>query len=359
MIHINRIFKSFGHGKAAAEVLHGISLDIQDGEIFGIIGYSGAGKSTLLRCINMLERPDSGSVCMDGQELTGLSEKRLQAVRQETGMIFQHFNLLSSANVFDNVASPLRLLHAAKDEVTSRVTELLELVGLSELAKAYPHQLSGGQKQRVGIARAQANHPKVLLCDEATSALDPETTDSILDLLLDINRRLGLTIVFVTHEMHVIQKMCDRAAVMEHGRIIEQGTVLELFTHPRTHTAKRFIRTIVDTRLPDRLLRELKETGGCYRIVRIGFVGTSVVQPWISELTAKFRIQPNILYGNILEIKNTLCGNMVIQFNGPRESVLSVLDFLKDKGMDIEEIFSDWSGQQADADEALVKVSNG
>lgn len=267
MIALNDVSKTFFRDKSRVEALKNVTLEIGRGEIFGVIGYSGAGKSTLLRCMNMLEQPTSGTVTVNGVKLTELPEKELQKSRRKIGMIFQHFNLLSSSTVFSNVAAPLRLVHTPRAEIDQKVFELLELVGLTEQAQAYPAQLSGGQKQRVGIARALANEPEILLCDEATSALDPETTDSILDLLLAINQRLNLTIVFVTHEMHVVQKICDRVAIMEHGEVIEQGKVLDLFTRPQTPTAKKFIGTIVDTRVPDKIFNLLQQEIGFFQLV--------------------------------------------------------------------------------------------
>ncbi|GAB6932242.1 methionine ABC transporter ATP-binding protein [Calditerricola satsumensis] len=241
MIKLQGIRKTFSTGGKTVEVLKGIDLSVQKGEVFGLIGRSGAGKSTLLRIINLLERPSAGRVVVDGVELTALSERELRRARQRIGMVFQHFHLLWSRTVRENIALPLEIAGVPKREIRQRVDELVELVGLTERADAYPAQLSGGQKQRVGIARALANRPHVLLCDEATSALDPETTDQILDLLRSINRRFGLTVVLVTHEMDVIQAVCDRVAVMEGGRIVEVGPVAEVVARPQTETARRFL----------------------------------------------------------------------------------------------------------------------
>lgn len=243
MINLKGITKVYGKGSNAATALSGLNLSIEKGEIFGVIGHSGAGKSTLIRCINLLERPTEGEVWVDGVELTSLNQGQLQEQRRKIGMIFQHFNLLSSATVYDNIAFPLRLAGTSRTAIDTKVKDLLALVGLEEHTDKYPSQLSGGQKQRVGIARALASDPDVLLCDEATSALDPQTTDSILKLLLDINKRFHLTIVLITHEMHVIQSICDRVAVIHGGGIVEQGKVTEVFLKPQHEVTRDFIRS--------------------------------------------------------------------------------------------------------------------
>ncbi|MBP1764224.1 MAG: Sulfate-transporting ATPase, partial [Firmicutes bacterium] len=244
MIELKEIKKEYHGASGSIHALKGIDLGVKAGEIYGIIGKSGAGKSTLIRCINMLEKPSSGNVVVDGEDITLLSERQLRETRKKIGMIFQHFNLISSRTVYDNVAFPLELAGKSKQEIEAEVLPLLELVGLSDRMNRYPAELSGGQKQRVAIARALANHPKVLLCDEATSALDPQTTRSILELLKDINRKFQLTIVLITHEMQVIKEICDRVAVIEGGLIIEQGAVVEVFTRPQSATTRDFIRTI-------------------------------------------------------------------------------------------------------------------
>ena len=244
MIKLSNITKVFQQGNRTIQALNNVSLHVPAGQIYGVIGASGAGKSTLIRCVNLLERPTEGSVLVDGQELTTLSESELTKARRQIGMIFQHFNLLSSRTVFGNVALPLELDNTPKDEVKRRVTELLSLVGLGDKHDSYPSNLSGGQKQRVAIARALASNPKVLLCDEATSALDPATTRSILELLKDINRRLGLTILLITHEMDVVKRICDCVAVISNGELIEQDTVSEVFSHPKTPLAQQFQQTL-------------------------------------------------------------------------------------------------------------------
>lgn len=243
MIKLSNITKVFQQGNRSIQALNNVSLHVPAGQIYGVIGASGAGKSTLIRCVNLLERPTEGSVQVDGQELTALSEKELTRARRQIGMIFQHFNLLASRTVFGNVALPLELDNTPQAEIKRRVTELLDLVGLGDKHDSYPANLSGGQKQRVAIARALASNPKVLLCDEATSALDPATTRSILELLKDINRRLGLTILLITHEMDVVKRICDCVAVISNGQLIEQDTVSEVFSHPKTPLAQQFIQS--------------------------------------------------------------------------------------------------------------------
>ena len=268
MIRVRQLRKVYdGTGNQGVTALENVNLDIGRGDVFGIIGPSGAGKSTLLRCINMLEKPSSGSIYIDDTEITGLTKRDLRAVRRQVGMVFQHFNLLSSRTVYRNIAFPMEISGTPKTEIDKRVQELLDLVGLQDKARAYPSQLSGGQKQRVGIARALANRPKVLLCDEATSALDPRTTRSVLELLKSINKQFGITILMVTHEMQVIKQVCNRVAVIENGRVVEQGSVQDLFTRPGTEITKGLLAGmdiagfIADTPKQRRDLEGLKSRG--------------------------------------------------------------------------------------------------
>ncbi|HHF6122636.1 TPA: methionine ABC transporter ATP-binding protein, partial [Haemophilus influenzae] len=254
MIKLNNITKIFELPNKKLTALDNVSLNIEKGQICGVIGASGAGKSTLIRCVNLLEKPTSGSVIVDGVELTKLSDRELVLARRQIGMIFQHFNLLSSRTVFENVALPLELESESKAKIQEKITAFLDLVGLSEKRDAYPSNLSGGQKQRVAIARALASDPKVLLCDEATSALDPATTQSILQLLKEINRTLGITILLITHEMEVVKQICDQVAVIDQGRLVEQGTVGEIFANPKTELAQEFIRSTFHISLPDEYL---------------------------------------------------------------------------------------------------------
>lgn len=337
LISVRNLEKVYGSGTNAVHAIKNANFEIEKGEIFGVIGFSGAGKSSLIRCINLLERPSSGEVVINGTDLTKLSSGELRKARRKIGMIFQHFNLLSSATVFDNVAAPLKLNKAPKEVIQRKVNELLEVVGLSKRAQAYPSQLSGGQKQRVAIARALANDPEILLCDEATSALDPQTTESILDLLLDINRKYNLTIMLITHEMHVVKKICDRVAVMEEGNIVEMGSVLEIFSSPRTATTKNFIRNIFDDQLPPGFLERVQHAPGS-RIVRLTFIGESTGHPVLAELTEKFHLRPNILIGNITQIKETTFGYLVISLSGEATVLDEALEHVVERGIRAEVI---------------------
>ena len=341
MIRLTGITKTYQGSSGQVEALKGIDLDIQAGEVFGIIGKSGAGKSTLIRCINMLEKPSTGTVDVDGQELTAMNEETLRAMRKKMGMIFQHFNLLSSRTVYDNVAFPLELLGKSAAEIAAEVLPLLELVGLTDKKDQYPAQLSGGQKQRVGIARALANKPKVLLCDEATSALDPQTTKSILDLLKSINSKLNLTIVLITHEMQVIKEICDRVAVIEGGLIIEQGPVLDIFTKPQSATTREFIRAIVNHDLPD--VFQDTDFSPTTRpdnnlVLRISFIGNAAEEPIIAGMIRRFNVDTSILYGNIDHIQTTLFGTLIIELSGEQDNIQNALSYLKAKDLGIEVI---------------------
>jgi D-methionine transport system ATP-binding protein len=334
MIQISGLKKIYGDGPQAVRALENINLQVRKGEIFGIIGLSGAGKSTLIRCINMLERPTAGTVTVDDKEVTTMNERQLRAARQEIGMIFQHFNLLSARTVFDNIAFPLEIAGIDKASITKRVTELLTLVGLADKADIYPAQLSGGQKQRVGIARALANNPKVLLCDEATSALDPQTTKSILELIKDIKEKLSLTVVLITHEMHVIKEICDTVAVIEHGCIIEQGPVLQIFTQPKQLTTREFISAVIHHEVPDSLKNHMPEG----LLVRIFFIGNSAGEPIISTLVRRFNVDANILYGNIDHIQSTPFGTLLVELTGEDPLIQAALNYLKTRDLNVEVI---------------------
>jgi D-methionine transport system ATP-binding protein len=341
MIELHGIEKEYRGSAGPIRALRGVDLRVKAGEIYGIIGLSGAGKSTLIRCINMLEKPTAGRVAVDGEEMTALSESQLREARKKIGMIFQHFNLISCRTVFDNVAFPLELAGKSRAEIAAEVSPLLELVGLTDRRNQYPAQLSGGQKQRVAIARALANRPKVLLCDEATSALDPQTTRSILELLKDINRKLKLTIVLITHEMQVIKEICDRVAVIEDGAIIEQGTVIDLFIRPRTATTREFVRTIISHDLPPILadfdFSPVPRDGGSL-MLRLTFLGGSAEEPVIARLIRKFNVDVNILFGNIDTIQDTLFGTLVVELVGEQTAINSALNYLQAHELGIEVI---------------------
>lgn len=337
MIKLVELKKSYQVGSEQIPALLGINLTVEKGEIFGIIGHSGAGKSTLVRCINLLETPTSGSVYIDGAELTAFDGKKLQKARRNIGMIFQHFNLLTSATVADNIAFPLNLAKRTKAEINRRVAEMISLVGLEGQENKYPAQLSGGQKQRVGIARALANNPGVLLCDEATSALDPQTTNSILALLLDINRKLGITIVLITHEMHVIRTICDRVAVIDGGHIVEQGKVTEVFLKPQHPTTKEFVEQVADSfELQEAVDHE--KAAGKRTIVRITFLGEQTYQPVLFECLQETGTPFNILQGTISKMKDTPYGQMVVELNGSEAGANRTIDILRSRGLEVEVI---------------------
>ncbi len=336
MIVIDNVTKTYEQDHHKVEAVKNVNLHIQKGEIFGIIGFSGAGKSSLLRCINYLEQPSSGIVRIQDVDLASLNESQLRETRRKMGMIFQHFNLLMSSTVYENVATPLQLTRTPKKVIDQKVKELLELVGLQDKADAYPAQLSGGQKQRVAIARALANDPEILLSDEATSALDPQTTDSILDLLLTINQKYNITIVLITHEMHVIKKICDRVAVMENGEVIEQGSVLELFAKSKHPTTRNFIKSIFDVTLPDKLALKIKVDKQTGKVLRLSFIGDAATEPILSILTTKYPLQPNILFGNITQIKETTFGNLIIKISGDQETMEHGIQFLLSQGVEVE-----------------------
>ena len=336
MIEFKQAVKTFQLGKREVTAVKDVSLSVAQGEIFGIIGFSGAGKSTLLRLVNMLERPTTGSIQVQGVDLATLSQKDLRKLRRRIGMIFQNFNLFTSRTVAGNVAYPLKLGGVAKKEVTERVAELLDFVGLSDKANDYPEQLSGGQKQRVGIARALATSPDILICDEATSALDPDTTADILRLLKKVNKELGITILLITHEMHVIQEICDRVAVMEDGEVIESGSVFDTFTNPQHPTTRRLIQSVQQDRPSNELLKEWRAKGG-KKLYRVIFKGEVAGDPVLSRLTQKFGVNFNIVYGSIRELQEKFFGNLLVSFDGDEESVSLLIASLKES-VEIEEV---------------------
>jgi len=337
---LSKVYSTRDGGQIQA--LEDINLDIPDGEVFGIIGLSGAGKSTLIRCINLLERPTTGRVIVDGQDLTVLPEKELRRARRQIGMIFQHFNLLSSRTVAGNVAFPLEIAGVPRTTARRRVDELLAMVGLAEKAEVYPAELSGGQKQRVGIARALASEPRLLLCDEPTSALDPQTTASILELLREINKKLGLTVIIITHEMQVIKEICDRVAVIDRARIVETGSVLDIFTAPRTKTAREFVKSVLNTTIPEEVRHSRRPAeNGASLLVRISFIGQSAGQPVISTMIRQYGIHANILFGKIDHIKNTPFGTLTLELLGTEEDIRAAVDFLRGQQLSIEVLNKD------------------
>jgi D-methionine transport system ATP-binding protein len=338
MITLSHITKHFTLGSQTIAALTDVSLHVDAGQIYGVIGASGAGKSTLIRCVNLLERPTSGSVMVDGQDLTTLSERQLIRARRQIGMIFQHFNLLSSRTVSGNIALPLELESLSQTDIKNRVAELLALVGLEDKADAYPANLSGGQKQRVAIARALASNPKVLLCDEATSALDPATTRSILALLKDINRRLGLTILIITHEMDVVKRICDQVAVISQGELIEQDTVSEIFSHPKTPLAQQFIRSTLHLDIPEDYLQRMTPApaAGKIPILQLEFTGQSVDAPLLSEAARRFNVNNNIISAQMDYAGGVKFGIMLTEMAGDEENSRNAIAFLQQQNVKVE-----------------------
>lgn len=342
MIEIQNLKKEYLSKHARHIALKDVNLSIKDGEIFGIIGKSGAGKSTLIRCINLLEQPTEGHIFINDEDITKLSQDKLRKARQKIGMIFQHFNLLSSRTVFDNIAFPLELQHASKAKIHTKVNELLSLVGLEQKAQAYPDELSGGQKQRVAIARALACDPIALLCDEATSALDPETTDQILQLLKELNHKLNLTIVLITHEMDVIRKICDQVAIIDDGLIQETGTVTELFLNPKTAIAKSFTEKSMHLNLTDEIKDKLHKdpyaAPHLTPVIKMTFLGDSITTPVIAELNSKFKVTCNIIQANIERIQAQSVGVTICHMLGEKEHWEKALSFLHQQQIKIEVI---------------------
>lgn len=338
MIEINRVNKVFYQGTKEIHALRDINLTIEQGTIFGVIGSSGAGKSTLIRCVNLLERPTSGHVIVDGIDLTQLSNQELTQARRKIGMIFQHFNLLSSRTVFDNIALPLELAGTSKAGIKAKVDELLELVGLADKSETYPSNLSGGQKQRVAIARALASDPKVLLCDEATSALDPATTQSILTLLKEINRKLELTILLITHEMDVVKSICSEVAIIGDGELVEKGPVGDIFAHPKTELARDFIRSTLDLSIPEDYRARMVETriANSYPLIRLEFTGASVDAPLISQVAREFNIDISILSSDMDYAGGVKFGLMLAEFFGTEQAAEQAINFLRDHKVNVE-----------------------
>lgn len=340
MIELINVNKTYRNQQGSTIALHEINLHVKPGEIFGVIGPSGAGKSTLIRCINLLERPTHGKVIVDQQDLMHLSKTELRQARHKIGMIFQHFNLLASRTVFENIALPLELLHQNKSVINEKVTALLQLVNLQDKQNFYPAQLSGGQKQRVAIARALASEPKVLLCDEATSALDPQTTHAILQLLKNINEKLGITILLITHEMHVVKEICHRLAIIEHGKIIEEADVFKFFSDPKSAIAKEFVRTALKQHLPDNLQKRIlpEKIPGALPLLQISFVGRAANEPFIAHLIQELKIDLNILQANIESIRDEILGTMLVEATADEDKIQQGIAYLRANNISVEEI---------------------
>lgn len=338
MIILNEITKNYSNEHRDVHALKNINLTVNRGEIYGIIGKSGAGKSTLIRCVNLLEKPTSGQVIIDNQDLTLLSDKALREARHNIGMIFQHFNLLSSRTVFDNIALPLELVGMSRKQIIDTINPLLELTGLTDKKNNYPSQLSGGQKQRVAIARALASKPKILLSDEATSALDPETTNTILELLKNIRDTLNLTILLITHEMSVIKTVCDRVGILYDGELIEENEVGEFFSHPKTEIAKTFISSSALQPLPAAIAQHVLafEQLNTHPVWRLWFLESTATQPIISQLINRFKLRINILQANVEYIKKHPMGIMIIALDGEKENLKTGMEYLQQLSVQIE-----------------------
>ena len=341
VIELNDIDVIFHDDERVVTAVKDVTVDVAKGEIFGIVGYSGAGKSTLVRTINLLQRPTTGTVIVNGQNLMELSARDLRNARKKIGMIFQHFNLMESRTIFENVAFPLKGSGLNKHEVAEKVAELLSLVGLKEKTDSYPSQLSGGQKQRVAIARALANDPDVLLCDDATSALDPKTTSSILDLLRELNVKLGLTIVIITHEMSVVKDLCHKVAVMEDGRILEHGPILDIFTQPQEQLTKEFIDTATHFDQEMATVLQHPETQQLNRdgiLARLSYVGVGTTQPLIATLVKKFDVTVNIIYGHVEILQNTPVGNLLVALSGDADKIQQGMAYLREQGVTVSSV---------------------
>ena len=341
MICLENVSKTFLSKSGKTEAVRNVSLRIETGEIFGIIGFSGAGKSTLVRCMNLLEVPTQGKITVDGRNLSKMSGKELRNARKKIGMIFQHFNLMASRTVFENISYPLKKSGLSSQQINGKVRELLKLVGMEEKEKSYPSQLSGGQKQRAAIARALANDPTVLLCDEATSALDPQTTHSILQLLKKLNDTLGITIVVITHEMGVVKEICDRVAVMENGNLVEEGDVFHIFANPQQEVTKKFIQSTFQFSKIYELLAEnspVLQRNAEDMILYLTYVKKDVSEPLISELSRKFEINLNIIFSSIEIIGNAPLGGLIAIASGSRKHIKESLSYLEDKMVRVEVI---------------------
>lgn len=321
MIEISHVRKRYQDKSGQTDALDDVSIRVERGDIFGVIGFSGAGKSTLLRMVNQLERPDQGTVTVDGTELTGISQKDLLAVRKKIGMVFQQFNLLESKTVYQNIAMPLILDGAKKETIQSRVAQLLQFVELEDKADTYVARLSGGQKQRVGIARALATSPSILLCDEATSALDPKTTESILSLLKRVNLELGITILLITHQMQVIQRICNKVAVMEQGHIVEQGPVLEVFGSPKEAVTRDFVRSVVNDQIPESIKKLILQDGKKGRIEKLNFIGETVNEPLIARICQTNGVVVNILCATVLEVQDSVICLFLLRLTGDDHAI--------------------------------------
>lgn len=333
MISLKGINKTFYTKDKEVKALQNINLEVAQGDIFGVIGYSGAGKSTLIRIINLLEKPDTGTVMVNGTNLLDIPNRQLREIRSNIGMIFQQFNLMNSIDVYSNIAAPLKNQKVSKKVINEKVDDMLNLVGLADKKHAYPNQLSGGQKQRVAIARALSSNPQILLCDEATSALDPNTTQSILQLLREIHDKLGITIVIITHQMEVVKSICNRVAIMENGEIVEQGDIVDIFTNPQSSIGKEFVSHFIGS---DSIEKNLSQFQGA--IYKLSFFGAVTHEPVLSYLATQYHVKVNILFGNIETLHDTVVGSLLVEFLGKDEDIFAAIAYYKSLNTKVEVI---------------------
>lgn len=338
VVRFINITKDFTQGKNVSRALNHVSFEVNKGDICGLIGFSGAGKSTLLRMVNELETPTEGDVEVLGHSLKNTKGKKLRDIRKRIGMIFQEFNLLESKTVFDNVAIALKLNGESKDYIQQRVTTLLEFVGLSDKKDSYPYELSGGQKQRVGIARALATKPEILLCDEATSALDPDTTESILNLLSKINKELQVTILFVTHTIRVVQKICNKVAILEHGNLVEFGNVIDIFSNPQSTIAKKFVGTVIPNVIPKGIKDELLKYDGKYKLIRIFFHAQNATDDVIWQINNRLNVHTNVMFASVSELQDVVLSVITLQITGTEDDFKKVYDYISSRQIEFEEI---------------------
>ena len=338
VVRFINITKDFTQGKNVSRALNHVSFEVNKGDICGLIGFSGAGKSTLLRMVNELETPTEGDVEVLGHSLKNTKGKKLRDIRKRIGMIFQEFNLLESKTVFDNVAIALKLNGESKDYIQQRVTTLLEFVGLSDKKDSYPYELSGGQKQRVGIARALATKPEILLCDEATSALDPDTTESILNLLSKINKELQVTILFVTHTIRVVQKICNKVAILEHGNLVEFGNVIDIFSNPQSTIAKKFVGAVIPNVIPKGIKDELLKYDGKYKLIRIFFHAQNATDDVIWQINNRLNVHTNVMFAAVSELQDVVLSVITLQITGTEDDFKKVYDYISSRQIEFEEI---------------------
>ena len=338
IISFEKLSKRYEKKGQTFVALDNVTFKVNKGDVYGLIGFSGAGKSTLLRMVNALETPTEGKVFVKGVDLTSLKESKLREIRKDIGMIFQEFNLLETKTVFDNIAIPLVLRHENKQKIKARVEELLKFVGLEDKAKALPGELSGGQKQRVGIARALATEPEILLCDESTSALDPDTTESILNLLARVNKELNVTILFVTHTIRVVQKLCNKVAILEHGKLVENGSVIDIFSKPKSTIAKRFVETVIPSKIPESIVAELKKYEANYKVIRIFFHAEHATDDVIWQINAKLGVHTNVMFASVTELQGRVLSIITLQLTGNEEDFKKVEDYINSHGIAFEEV---------------------